>query len=320
MRLNYIGPLLVMVTMTFSGALHSQEYPVKTIRLVIPEPPGGGHDRVARVVADKLREKWGQAVIVETRTGAGGNIAAELVANAAPDGYTVLFTPPGPLVVNKALYPYLSFDPDSFVPISRLTSAPSAMLVPAAFNGDLRQFIALAKANPDKLNYASSGNGTLQHLTAELLKSMADLKISHVPYKGQAPALLALLSGQVDLMFANLGTTLPQIRAGKLRALAVSSEKRSAMLPDIPALAETFPGLVAITWSGMVAPAGTPAAIVSKLSAAIGEIMKQADVVKQLAESHTESIGGSPADLAQVLKQERERWSGVIRATGAKAD
>ena len=320
MRLKYIGPLLVMVTMNFSGALHSQEYPVKTIRLVIPEPPGGGHDRVARVVADKLREKWGQAVVVETRTGAGGNIAAELVANAAPDGYTVLFTPPGPLVVNKALYPYLSFDPDSFVPISRLTSAPSAMLVPPAFNGDLRQFIALAKANPDKLNYASSGNGTLQHLTAELLKSMADLKISHVPYKGQAPALLALLSGQVDLMFANLGTTLPQIRAGKLRALAVSSEKRSAMLPDIPALAETFPGLVAITWSGMVAPAGTPAAIVSKLSAAIGEIMKQADVVKQLAESHTESIGGSPADLAQVLKQERERWSGVIRATGAKAD
>ena len=320
MRLPHFGSMLFALMFSCSAMLQAQEYPSKAIRIVIPEPPGGGHDRVSRMVADKLRDKWGQAVIVETRTGAGGNIAAELVANAAPDGYTVLFTPPGPLVVNKALYASLSFDPDNFVPVSRLTSAPSALLVHPRFTGDLRQFIAFAKANPDKLNYASSGNGTTQHLGAELLKSMADLKITHVPFKGQAPALLALVSGQVDMMLANLGTTLPQIRAGKMRALAVGSEKRSPVLPDVPALSEILPGMSATTWSGMVAPAKTPEAIINKLSAAIGEIMKQPDIVKQLAESHTEAIGGSPAELAQVMKQERERWAGVIRSTGAKAD
>lgn len=320
MRMIQLGPLLLMVAFSFSAVLHAQDYPVKTIRMVIPEPPGGGHDRVSRMVAEKLREKWGQPVIVETRTGAGGNIAAELVANAAPDGYTLLFTPPGPLVVNKALYATLNFDPDVFVPVSRLTSAPSALLVHPRFTGDLRQFIAYAKANPNKLNYASSGSGTTQHLGAELLKSMAEIKIEHVPFKGQAPALLALMSGQVDMMLANLGTTLPQIRAGKMRALAVGSEKRSATLPDVPALSEVLPGMSATTWTGMVAPAGTPVAIVNKLSAAIGDIMKQPDVIKQLAESLTDAIGGSPADLALVMKQERERWGAVIRATGAKAD
>ena len=320
MRLIHFCQLLLLALLSSSAMLQAQEYPGKAIRMVIPEPPGGGHDRVSRLVADKLREKWGQPVIVETRTGAGGNIAAEIVANSPPDGYTLLYSPPGPLVVNKALYGSLNFDPEMFVPVSRLTSAPSALLVHPRFTGDLRQFIAYAKANPDKLNYASSGSGTTQHLGAELLKSMAEIKIEHVPFKGQAPALLALMSGQVDMMLANLGTTLPQIRAGKMRALAVGSEKRNSVLPDVPALAETLPGMSATTWSGMVAPAGTPAAIVNKLSAAIGEIMKQPEIVKQLAESLTDAIGGTPADLAQVMKLERERWSAVIRATGAKAD
>lgn len=320
MRTNPLGRWLLLAAFSFSAQAHAQDYPTKPTRIVIPEPPGGGHDRVSRLVADKLKDKWGQPVIVDTRTGAGGNIAAELVANAAPDGYTLLFSPPGPLVVNKALYRSLSFDPDTFVPVSRLTSAPSALLVPPRFTGDLKDFIAFAKANPGKLNYASSGSGTTQHLGAELLNSMAGIRIEHVPFKGQAPALLALMSGQVDMMLANLGTTLPQIRAGKMRALAVGSEKRSPVLPDVPALSEVLPGMSATTWAGMVAPAGTPAAIVNRLSAAIGEIMKQPDIVKTLSESLTEAIGGSPAELAQVMKVERERWGAVIRATGARAD
>jgi tripartite-type tricarboxylate transporter receptor subunit TctC len=315
-----LGRMLLLAAFGFTAALHAQDYPTKTIRIVIPEPPGGGHDRVSRMVAEKLREKWGQPVIVETRTGAGGNIAAEVVATSAPDGYTVLFTPPGPLVVNKALYGTLSFDPDLFVPVSRLTSAPSALLVHPRFTGDLRQFVAFAKANPGKLNYSSAGPGTTQHLGAELFNTMAGIKIEHVPFKGQAPALLALVSGQVDMMLANLGTTLPQIRAGKMRALGVGSEKRSPLMPDVPALTEIYPGLIATTWSGMVAPPGTPVAIANKLSAAIGEIMKQPDVVKLLAETNVEAIGGTPAELAQVMKQERERWGAVIRATGAKAE
>lgn len=312
----------LLLAALFSGAAfgQAQDYPSKPIRIVIPEPPGGGHDRVSRMVAEKLRDKWGQPVIVDTRTGAGGNIAAEIVANSPPDGYTVLFTPPGPLVVNKSLYAKLNFDPDTFVPVSRLTTAPSALLVHPRHTGDLKEFMAYAKANPDKLNYASSGNGTTQHLAAELLKSMADVKITHVPFKGQAPALLALMSGQVDMMLANLGTTLPQIRSGKLRALAVGSEKRSPLLPDVPSLSEFFPGMSATTWSGMVAPAGTPVAIVNKLSSAIGEIMNSPDIVKQLAASHTEALGSTPAELAQVMKQERERWGKVIRETGARAD
>ncbi len=312
--------LLSAMLLFISCALQAQEYPGKPIRIVIPEPPGGGHDRVARMLADKLREKWNQAVIVETRTGAGGNIAAELVANAAPDGYTLLFTPPGPLVVNKSLYATLNFDPDLFVPVSRITTAPSVLLVHPRFTGDLPQFIERAKANPDKLNYASSGNGTTQHLVAELLKSTAGMKISHVPYKGQAPALLALIAGQVDMMFANLGTSLPNIRGGKLRALAVGSEKRSPQLPDVPALGETFAGMTATTWSAVVAPAGTPQGLAGKLSAALAEAIRQPDVLKQLASAHTEALGSTPAELAQVLRQERERWSGVIRATGARAD
>jgi tripartite-type tricarboxylate transporter receptor subunit TctC len=312
--------MIGLVLLALSFVAGAQDYPAKPIRIVIPEPPGGGHDRVSRLVAEKLREKWGQPVIVETRTGAGGNIAAELVAKAAPDGYTVFFSPPGPLVVNKSLYKSLAFDPDAFVPVSRLTAAPSVMLVHPSVAGDLGQFIAFAKANPDKLNYASSGNGTTQHLTAELLKSMAGISIAHVPYKGQAPALTALLAGQVQMMFANLGTSLPQIRSGKLRALAVGSEKRSPQLPDVPALSESLPGLVATTWAAMVAPPGTPAAIVTKLSAAVAEAMKQPDIVKTLAESHTEAIGSTPEELAALMRQERERWGKVIRATGATAD
>ena len=320
MRMIHLGRMLLLAAFSFTAVLHAQDYPTKTIRIVIPEPPGGGHDRVSRMVAEKLREKWGQPVIVETRTGAGGNIAAEVVATAAPDGYTVLFSPPGPLVVNKALYGSLNFDPDLFVPISRLTSAPSALLVPPRITGDLRQFIAYAKVNPGKLNYASAGSGTTQHLGAELLNTMAGIKIEHVPFKGQAPALLALMSGQVDMMLANLGTTLPQIRAGKIHVLAVGSEKRNPVLPDVPALTEVLPGMSATTWTGMVGPAGTPTAIANRLSVAIGEVMKQPDIVKSLAESLTEGIGGTPADLAAVMKQERERWGAVIRATGAKAD
>ena len=313
--------LLAATAISFSVLAQEPDYPTGPIKIVVPSAPGATTDALARIVGERLQKKWGQPVVVENRAGAGGNIGAEFAFKAAPDGYTLLFSYPAPLVVNKALYAKLAIDPDLFVPVSMAATAPLVLAVnPKVAASNLQQFMATAKANPGKLNYASQGHGTTGHLAAELFNTLVGVKLVHVPYKSSAPAITDLLAGQVDLMFVELSSVLQHIGAGKLRALGVGSEKRSASLPDVPAISELVPGYVAMTWFGVVAPPRTPAAIVNKLAPAVGESMQQPDVAKKLQSMSVEAITGTPAEMAQFLREERERWGNVIRTTGAKAE
>ena len=298
----------------------AQTYPTRTIKIIVPSPAGATTDTLVRIMAQKLQQKWGQPAVVDNRPGAGGNIGAEEAAKAAPDGYTLLFTYPAPLAVNKTLYKELAYDPDSFVPISLVATVPLVLAVPPKVEATtVQQLIAFAKAHPNQLNFASQGYGTSGHLAGELFKSMAGIKIVHVPYKGSAPALTDLLGGRIDMMFIELSTVLPQIKAGKLRALAVGSERRNPFLPDVPALAEVLPGFQASTWFGMVAPPATPPQIASTLSSAIAEAIHQPDVAQRLVAMSATAVGDTPAEMAVFLRQERERWGGVIRAAGVTA-
>jgi tripartite-type tricarboxylate transporter receptor subunit TctC len=313
---------LFAVALCAAAAAHAQEWPAKAVRIIVPFPAGGSADLMPRAVAEKLAERWGQPVVVENRPGAAGNIGADLVFRAEPDGYTLLSAPPPPLVINKLLYKKLSYDAEKFVPVSVIGAIPNVLLVHPKTNvSSVQQFIALAKSSPGKLNYASQGNGTTSHLTAELFKSMAGgLQITHVPYKGTAPALADLLGGQVEMMCDNLGVSLPHVRSGKLRALAVASAKRFPGLPEVPALAESLPGFEAVAWFGIVAPPGTPAAVAQKVSDGVAQALKHPDVLKRLNDLSAEPMGLSPAQTADYMKRETERWASVIRTAGVKLD
>jgi tripartite-type tricarboxylate transporter receptor subunit TctC len=308
--------------LALAASAQAQEYPTKPIRIIVPYPAGGSADLLPRIFAEKLNAKWGQPVLVENRPGAGGNVGAEFAYKAEPDGYTLFATAPGPLVVNQNLFRKLAFDPAQFVPVSVMAAIPNVFLVnPNVPAKNVDELIAYAKANPGKLNYGSQGNGTTSHLTAELFKSTAGgLNITHVPYKGSAPAMAALLGGEIDLMFDNLGVTLQHVRSGKLRALAVGSEKRVASLPDVRTMSEILSGFSSVAWFGIVAPPKTPATIAEKLSAAVAEAIRQPDVAKRLAAMSAEPIGGTPAEMAAFMKRDGERWKGVIESAQVKVD
>jgi tripartite-type tricarboxylate transporter receptor subunit TctC len=314
--------LFALLLSLASFNLPAQEWPQRTVRIIVPFPAGGSADLLPRIVGEKLAEKWGQPVVVENRPGAAGNIGATAVYQAEPDGYTLLSAPPPPLVINRLLYPKLGFDSTRFVPITVIAAIPNVLLVhPKVQANSVAEFVAHVKANPGKLNYASQGNGTTSHLTAELFKTMAGgLKIVHVPYKGTAPALADLLAGQVEMMCDNLGVSLPHVKAGKLKALAVASPKRIAALPDLPALAETLPGFEAVAWFGIVGPPGLPGAIAEKVSSSVREALQLPDVRQRLATASAEPMGLTPAQTAAYMKQETERWGAVIRAAGVKLE
>ena len=300
----------------------AQDYPSRPIRIVVPYPAGGSADLLPRIFAEKLGAKWGQPLLVENRPGAGGNIGAEFVYRADPDGYTLFASAPGPLVVNQNLYRKLALDPAQFVPVSIMAAIPNVLLVnPKVPAKSVAELIAYAKANPDRLNYGSQGSGSTAHLTAELFKLAAGgLKITHIPYKGSAPAMTALLGGEIDLMFDNLGVTLPHVKSGRLRILAVGSEKRIASLPDVPSMSEILPGFVSVAWFGIVAPPKTPTAVAHKLSAAVAEALRERDVLDRLAALSAEPVGGTPEETAAFMKQEEARWKRVIEAAQVKAD
>lgn len=296
-------------------------YPSRPIKIVVPFSAGTSVDLLPRLVAEKLSSRWGEPVIVENRAGASGNIGAGAVARAEPDGYTLLGSPPPPLVINQYLYPKLAFDPGAFVAVTVLATVPNVLVVsPKVPVANLQALISYATANPDKLSYASPGNATTPHLTAEWLKTLASIRIVHVPYKGGAPALADLLAGNVDMMFANLGDVLPHIRAGKLHALAVCSEARNAALPSVPSLSERFPGFVSVAWYAIVAPPKTPPEIVAILSSAIGETLKLPDVAARLNDFSATPVGGTPAETAAFMRDESQRWRKIIAITGVRLD
>jgi tripartite-type tricarboxylate transporter receptor subunit TctC len=312
--------LLLACAVSFTAA--AQEWPAKPVRIIVPFPAGGSADLMPRAVAEKLAAKWRQPVIVDNRPGAAGNIGADAVFRADPDGYTLMSSPPPPLVINKLLYPRLTYDADEFVAITVIGAIPNVLLVnPQVPAASVAELIAYAKANPGKLNYASQGSGSTSHLTAELFKSMAGgLEIAHIPYKGTSPALTDLLAGQVDMMCDNLGVSLPQVRAGKLKALAVASRKRFPGLPDVPALAETLPGFESLAWFGIVAPPKTSPAIAEKVAVGVQEALRLPDVRKRLADLSAEPLGYGPAETAAFMRQESERWGAVIRAASVKVE
>jgi len=304
------------------GLAQAQDhYPGRLIKIVVPFSAGTAVDLLPRLVADKLSQRWGQTVIVENRPGASGNIGAEAVARADPDGYTLLGSPPPPLVINKYLYPKLGFDPEAFVGVTVIATVPNVLVVsPKVPVANVHELIAYATANPDKLSYASPGNSTTPHLTAEWLKALTGIRVLHVPYKGGAPALTDLLGDQVDMMFANLGDVLPYIRSGRLNAIAVCSEARFASLPGVPALSESFPGFVSVAWYAIAAPPKTPPEIVSQLASAISETLRLPDVAARLNDLAATPVGGTPAETAAFMQAEARRWRKVIAITGVHLD
>jgi tripartite-type tricarboxylate transporter receptor subunit TctC len=314
--------IFALLTGFFLAGAWAQEWPSKPVRIIVPFPPGGSADLMPRAVAEKLSTAWGQPVVVENRAGAAGNIGAEAVFRADPDGYTLLSGPPPPLVINRLLYPKLSYDSSQFVPITVIGAIPNAVLVnPKVPANTISEFVSYIKNNPGKLNYASQGSGTTSHLTAELFKTMAGgLQVQHVPYKGSAPALADLLGGQVDMMCDNLGASLTHVRSGKLRILAVAGKKRFAGMPDVPALGELLPGFESVAWFGIVAPPRTPASIAEKVAAGVQDALRQPDVQKRLADLSAEPMGLTPAETAVFMRQETERWGAVIRSAGVKLD
>ncbi len=301
----------------------AQTYPDRPVRIVVPFPAGGSNDVLARILAQSLSEDLGQQFIVENRAGAGGNTGAESVARASADGYTLLLTAPGPLAINPALYGKLPFDPEKdFAPIALVASVPIVLMVhPGVAANNVKELIALAKKEPGKINYASSGVGSTNHLAGELLKSMAHIDIVHVPYRGAAPAMNDLLGGHVPMMFDNMPAALPQVKAGTVRALAVAGAKRAASLPDVPTVAESgLPGFDAEAWFGLVAPSQTPAPVLTRLTAAVEKALKNPALVAHYRELGAEPGALSGAKFGVMLKIETKKWTEVIQSSGAKAN
>lgn len=310
------------VLAAFSSGTAAQTYPQRQIQFVVPTSAGGGTDTMARVMAQKLTEAWGQNVIVDNRPGASGAIGVGLVAKAPPDGHTLLIASAGHVVFTPSLVK-VTFDPlRDFAPVTMLTSGPLIVVVhPTVPANSIPQLIALAKAQPGKLNYGSSGTGTSTHIGAELFKSVTQTDLVHIPFKGQAPATTALLGGQIDLSFNTPPPTLPHVRAGRIRALAVTSLKRSSIAPELPTVAESgVPDFEVSVWYGMLAPAGTPPEVVTRLNQEIVRIIRLPEVQQRFAHDGVEPVGNTPVQFAAYFKSELAKWASVILRAKIRAD
>jgi tripartite-type tricarboxylate transporter receptor subunit TctC len=298
------------------------DYPNRVIRIVVNNPAGGGLDTVTRIVTDKLSQKIGQPVVIENRGGAGGNIGAETVYTATPDGYTLLAAVPAALTTNVFMYKKLNFDPAKLEPVAVLGTFPNTLLVKNDFPAKtVQEFIAYVKANPGKVNYASQGIGTTSHLTAELYNSLAGAKMVHVPYRGTAPALNDIVAGHVDLIFMQLSSALKLHEAKRARILAITTDKRIDILKDMPTMIEAgVPNFISDTWSAIAAPPGTPPAIVAKLNKAINDAMNDPETEKRFAAQQIIKVGGSPDAMRKLIREDTERWGAVIKQAGIKAE
>ena len=314
----------VALLFAFAGAAGAQQFPSKQIRFIVPYPPGSGTDIVARILGHKMTEAWGQQVLVDNRPGAGAIIGVEAVARAPADGYTIGIADNGPLAINPALYPKLPYSTlRDFAPITLVANLPFIIVVhPSVPANTTAELVALAKSRPGQLNYASVGNGSAVHLAMELLKSRAGINLTHVPYKGSAPALQGVLSGEAQVMFVNLLSSMQLVKAGKLRALATGTPQRLKAMPDLPTVAESgVPGYEYQAWFGVVAPAGTPPAIVARLSNELRRIIALPEIHDRLAnEGGLEPIGSTAEAFAAMLPGEIERWGRLVRETGARVD
>jgi tripartite-type tricarboxylate transporter receptor subunit TctC len=323
------APAAVLAISAFAAGLslipatQAQQYPVKPVRIVVPFPPGGFSDVFARIIGADMNKSWGQQVIIDNRPGAGGNIGSDIVAKAPPDGYTLVMGTIGTHAINATLFSRLPYDPvRDFTAVAFVVEAEGLLTVhPSLPVKTSKELIALAHSRPGQLTYASAGAGTTSHLAGELFKTLAKVDITHVPYKGNVPAITDLLSGETSMLFATLPTVLPQVQANRLRGIAVLGARRSAALPALPTLAESgLKGFEVNNWTGVLAPAGTPAAIVSKLNTEIVRVMQLPDVQARLPKEGLRFVAMTPQQFGEFVKSEKEKWAPIVKATGAKAD
>ena len=322
-KISRLISIAVVSLLVLTMQATAEHYPDRVVRIVNPYPPGGSVDVMARILAQKLSDNLGQQFIVENRSGGGGNTGSDYVAKAEPDGYTLLFTAPGPLTVNQTLYTKLAFDPaKDFAPIALFATAPIVLIVnPAVPANNVQELIALAKKEPGKINFASAGNGTTNHLSGELFKSRANIDIVHVPYRGAGPAMNDLIGGHVQMFFDLMPVVLPQIATGKVRALANAGAKRPSALPDVPTIAEQgLAGFDASSWYGLVAPARTPEPVLAKLRDEVAKALKAPDMIARIHELGSEPGTVFGSDFGAFMAAETRKWADVIRTSGAKAD
>lgn len=323
MRVRVILLLLAAVIPVAGAQNNPDTYPSKPIRFIVPYVPGGAADIVGRAVAQRFSERFGVPVIVDNRAGAGGNLGTELAAKSTPDGHTILMGNVGPLSISVSLYKKLPYNPlTDLAPVSLMVIYPNVLVVhPGVAAKSVSELVTLAKARPKQLAYASAGTGSSTHLAAELLKSMAGIDMVHIPYKGGGQAVVDVMAGQVQLYFSSMLGALPHVKSGKLRALGVTSAKRSRATPDLPTIAESgFPGYEAVNWLGLLAPARTPAAIIARLNGEIVEIFSQPDVEERLAAQGGEAQTNTPAQFAEHIQSEIRKWSRVIKVSGMQSE
>jgi tripartite-type tricarboxylate transporter receptor subunit TctC len=316
-----VAALAAIIALPAGGL--AQDFPNRTVKFIVPFPPGGTADAMPRIIADFLTRKWGHPVIVENRAGAGGNVGGEAAYKSDPDGYTVFASPPPPLVINQNLYPKLPFDPLQFIPLAVMGKVPNAILTNSPRLKDVKtvaQFVAFAKANPGVLNVGTQGIGTTSHLTAELFAQKAGVKFQHVHYRGSAPAVQDLVAGTMDVAFDNVGAAGALIKAGTIRALGLATEKPMDAFPGVPVVKDTVPGFVVVTWFALAAPPKTPQPIVTKLNADINEALRDPEVRKRLGNLSAEVGGGSLAETAAFFKAEVETWHNVIKTANVKLE
>ena len=319
---TFLGALAVLLAIACGAAFAQTAYPVKPIRYIVPWPPGGGSDTLARILAAKLSENLGQQVIIDNRPGAAGNIGAELGAKSAPDGYTIIGAYSGTHVINPSIYKNIPFKESDFSPIILAASVPALVaLHPSVPAKNIKELIALDKAKPGTLKYGSSGNGALNHLAGELFNLITGTKLLHVPYKGGGPAAIALLGGEIDLIFNDPASLVQHIKSGKLRAIASTGAKRALVMPDVPTIAESgVPTYEVTSWNGVLAPAGVPADIVKRLNAELNKIIVAADTKPKLIDSGLEPVGGTPDQFGRHIRAETQKWAPVVKAAGVKVD
>jgi tripartite-type tricarboxylate transporter receptor subunit TctC len=320
-QLSTLCALGAMASEDLFAQVPASPWPQRAIHIIVPNPAGGSADLLPRLISEALSVKVSQPVVVENRPGAAGNIAAEWFSGQEPDGYTLFAAPPPSLSINVSLYPKINYDPAKFVPITILATVSNALLVhPSISANTVQELIAYSKANPEKLAYASQGNGSTSHLTAELFKQKTGAPMVHVPYKGDAPAIADLLAGHVQVMFGNIAAASSHLKSGKLKLLAVTSGKRLNNYPQAPCLNESIPGFISVTWFGVVAPPKTPMALAQKISKTMADILKTPEMVRKFAEVGAEVVANTPEELAVWMKEDTERWRAVIKTGNVTID